>query len=460
MNKTIKILIVLFIFSFIMTVPIYAQTVSDIREITINVDSVIASGFTQPVQVTHAGDGSQRLFVVEQVGRIKIIHPNHSTTTFLDIDPRVLSGGERGLLGLAFHPQYSSNGYFYLDYTDNDGHTTISRFQVSSNPDIANVNSEQILFKINQPYSNHNGGQLLFGPDGYLYIGMGDGGSGGDPQNNAQNLNTPLGKMLRIDVNQGVLYGIPSSNPYVNTPNADPRIWAWGLRNPWRFSFDRLTGDLYIGDVGQNEWEEIDFLPKDTLGGTNFGWRCMEGSHVYNTDPPCDSPSYLATLTGPITEYSHSVGRSITGGFVYRGLLNPGLQGIYFFADYVNGKIFSLQNNNGSWVQTLEITTGFLTSAFGEDENGELYVVDYSGSVRQLSGASLSPPNLDESTILVDKNQANPNEVLTYTINLTNSGVALNTQALFENPIPEKITYQTGTMTASSGTINDSDPTI
>jgi uncharacterized repeat protein (TIGR01451 family) len=459
MNKSIKILIGLFVLCFIMAVPIYAQTPSDIREININIDTVIASGFTQPVQVIHAGDNSQRLFVVEQTGLIKIIHPDRSITTFLNIDPRVLSGGERGLLGLAFHPQYAANGYFYLDYTDNDGNTTISRFQVSSNPNIVNENSEQVLFKINQPYSNHNGGQLLFGPDGYLYIGMGDGGSGGDPQNNAQNLSTPLGKMLRIDVDQGSLYAIPPSNPYINTPGADPRIWAWGLRNPWRFSFDRLTGDLYIGDVGQNNWEEIDFLPNGTPGGTNFGWRCMEGTHTYNTDPPCDSPSYLATLTAPITEYDHTVGRSITGGFVYRGSLNPGLQGIYFFADYVNGIIFSLQNNNGSWVQTVELAPGFLISAFGEDENGELYVADYSGSIRQLTGASLSPPNLDQSTISVDKQQANPDEVLTFTINITNSGSVLNSTATLINPIPEKLIYLPGTMTATSGTINDTQPT-
>ncbi len=458
MKNYLKTLIVLFFASFIITIPTQAQTSTDIREININVDTVIASGFTQPVQVTHAGDNSQRLFVVEQGGRIKIIHPNRSISTFLDIDPRVLTGGERGLLGLAFHPQYTSNGYFYLDYTDNNGDTIISRFQVSANPDIADVNSEQVLFKINQPYSNHNGGQLLFGPDGYLYIGMGDGGSGGDPQNNAQNLRTPLGKMLRIDVNQGSLYGIPPSNPYINTPNADPRIWAWGLRNPWRFSFDRLTGDLYIGDVGQNAWEEIDYLPSGTPGGTNFGWRCMEGTHVYNTDSPCDSAAHLATLTPPITEYSHDVGRSITGGFVYRGSLNPGLQGIYFFADYVNGKIFSLQKNNGSWVQIMELNTGFLTSAFGEDQNGELYVVDYGGSIRRLSGASLSPPNFDTSTITVDKTQANPNEILTYTIHITNSGEALNTQATLQNPIPSKVTVVAGSLSASSGTINDSDP--
>jgi glucose/arabinose dehydrogenase len=363
--------------------------------VAINVDEIVASGFSQPVQVTPAGDGSGRLFVVEQGGYIRIIQSGGVLDTpFLDISGLVSCCGERGLLGLAFHPDYTSNGYFYIDYTRaSDGATVIARYHVSSDPNLADRNSASILLTIAQPYVNHNGGQVMFGPDGYLYIGMGDGGSGGDPQNNAQNKNTLLGSLLRIDVDSGSPYAIPPDNPYVGVDGAD-EIWAIGLRNPWRFSFDRANGDLYIGDVGQNAWEEIDYQAANSAGGLNFGWHCLEGTHTYSTQPPCNDAAYLAGMTGPIAEYSHDVGDAVTGGFVYRGSLHPALLGRYFYADFGSGRIWSViktGSNPVTWSQPeLELNSGLNISSFGEDESGELYVVSYSdGTIRHLVGLSM-----------------------------------------------------------------------
>lgn len=374
---------------------------SDITpDIQIHLDEVIAGGFESPILVTHAGDGSQRLFVVEQAGVIRIIQNNNVLADpFLDIETLVASGGERGLLGLAFHPEYVSNGFFYVNYTRRSpipsevGDTVIARYTVSQqNPNQADPQSAQILLVIDQPHPNHNGGHLVFGPDHYLYIGMGDGGSGGDPQNYAQNVNSLLGKLLRLDVDGASPYGLPQDNPFVGVPGAD-EIWAFGLRNPWRFSFDRQNGDLYIGDVGQNAWEEVSFQSGGTPGGTNFGWRCREGSHTYNTQPPCHDPSFLATLVDPIAEYDRDDGRSVTGGFVYRGLNYPNLRGRYFFGDFVTGRLWSLYRLPGdSWSQAeLELETGFNISSFGEDEDGELLVVNYSsGTIHRLN--EVTPP--------------------------------------------------------------------
>ena len=359
----------------------------NISDIQISIDEVVASGFLNPVQVTNAGDGSQRLFVVEQNGLIRIIQ-NGTTlpTSFLDISDKVICCGERGLLGLAFHPDYAENGYFYLNYTRPGGDTVIARYNVSTtDPNMAEANSENILLIVDQPYSNHNGGQLLFSPvDGYLYIGMGDGGSAGDPQNNAQNINTLLGAMLRLNVDNGNPYAIPPDNPFVGSDGLD-EIWAYGLRNPWRFSFDRQNGDLYIGDVGQNAWEEIDYQRAGTPGGLNFGWRCKEGTHNYNFTGDC----LTANLTDPIAEYSHSEGQAVTGGFVYRGQDFPNMVGRYFYADYVSGNIWSLYktgSNPDTWsLPKLELSSGLLISAFGEDKNGEIYVVDRGGgTIRRL----------------------------------------------------------------------------
>jgi glucose/arabinose dehydrogenase len=275
----------------------------------------VAVGLANPVAITNAGDGSGRLFITLQAGRIVIYDGTRVLPTpFLDITPLVSSGGERGLLSVAFHPNYRTNGVFFVDYTNTDGNTVIARYSVSQDANIADPNSAAILLTITQPFANHNGGQLQFGPDGYLYIGMGDGGSGGDPSNNAQNLGTLLGKILRIDVDGASPYAIPADNPFVGVPSTLPEIWAYGLRNPWRFSFDRLTGDLFIADVGQDSWEEVDFQPAGSQGGENYGWRLMEGNHCYNPPTNCDPGG----LTPPILEYEHGTndanGCSISGG--------------------------------------------------------------------------------------------------------------------------------------------------
>ena len=348
--------------------------------------------FNSPVEIKNAGD--ERLFVVEKSGKIKILNQNGSvnSTPFLDIEDRVsTNANERGLLGLAFHPNYPENPFFFVNYTNNSGATTISKFSVSANQDIAN-DSETILLEINQPYANHNGGCINFGPDGNLYIGMGDGGSGGDPQNYSQNTESLLGKMLRINVNSGA-YSIPENNPYGD------EIWSVGLRNPWKFSFDGLNGDLWIADVGQNEFEEINMV-QNNPANINYGWRCYEGNEPYNLSG-CPEEG----LTFPVSTYSHySSGDfkcSITGGYVYRGNQISGLNGVYFFADYCSGEIGLLSKNesdewdmslafpniNGSWV------------SFGEDINGELYIASINGGVYKIIDAALSNNEIDSNTL-------------------------------------------------------------
>lgn len=332
-----------------------------------------AQGLNAPASINHAGDS--RLFVVEQTGMIQIVDEQGEINSepFLNIEDRISYGGERGLLGLAFHPDYETNGYFYVNYTGPDGDTHVSEFSVSeSDPDLANPDSERILLTIDQPYSNHNGGEIRFGPEGYLYIGTGDGGSAGDPENRAQDMTSLLGKMLRIDVD-GVPYLIPQGNPFVDDPDARDEIWSNGMRNPWRFSFDRETGDLWIADVGQNEYEEVNYEPAESNGGLNYGWRCYEGNHEYNTDGCQDQGAY----TFPVHEYSHTQtgGCSVTGGFVYRGEEYPNMQGHYFFADYCNDKIWTLYDDNGNWETTFQGQfSGNNFATFGEDSAGELYV--------------------------------------------------------------------------------------
>lgn len=337
----------------------------------------MANGFGRPLFVGNAGDGSGRLFVVEQAGRILVVQNGETLAEpFLDIQDQVGSdSNEQGLLGLAFHPDYESNGFFYVNYTDLQGDTVIARFSVSGNGNIADAGSEQILLQVDQPFPNHNGGHLEFGPDGYLYASLGDGGSQGDPRGNAQSLDTLLGKLLRIDVNSGSPYGIPADNPFGS------EIWAYGFRNPWRFSFDRATGDLYIGDVGQGTWEEIDYLPGGIVGGANFGWNFFEGRHAYEGTPPDG-----AQLMEPVAEYEHGSARcSVTGGHVYRGANLPAWQGVYVFADYCSGEIWGLvQHSGGNWDMQIMYDSGFLVTSFGVDEAGELYLVDRSGGIYQL----------------------------------------------------------------------------
>ncbi len=299
-----------------------------------------ASGLSQPVTIANAGGSDTRLFVVEKGGTIRIVQSNGTVlpTPFLDLTTLVSMGGEQGLLGLAFHPNYASNGFFYVHYTDTNGDTAVVRYTVSGNPDVANPLSAFPIFSTAQPFANHNGGEVIFGPDGYLYIGLGDGGAGCDPSDNGQDLTTPLGKILRIDVDSGSPYAIPPSNPYFGSMNMSIRqeIWDWGLRNPWRFTFDRSTGDLYIADVGQNQNEEVDFEPAGGSGNVNYGWDCFEGNDPSSvsgctTTATC-APSSMFEF--PVHTYNHTGSRcSITGGFVYRGTASPSLVGRYFFAD-------------------------------------------------------------------------------------------------------------------------------
>jgi glucose/arabinose dehydrogenase len=345
----------------------------------------VVSGLTSPVGIMNAGDGSGRLFVLEQAGKIRVIQDGKLLDKpFLDITDRVGSNGnERGLLGLAFHPDYSQNGYFYVNYTDTKGDTHIARFRVSADPNVADPSTETLLIFQKQPYANHNGGEVTFGPDGYLYLGLGDGGSAGDPNGNGQSTDTLLGKILRIDVNQSQgdqAYGIPPDNPFASG-GGKPEIWAYGLRNPWRFSFDRLTGDLYIADVGQNQWEEIDFAPGGTPGGQNYGWNYREGAHDYQGTPPSGLP-----LVEPVAEYYHDKGCSVTGGYVYRGMNLPEWHGVYFYGDFCSGTIWGLlRGADGSWKSDSLFDTSYSITSFGEDENGEIYLVDRSGSILRLA---------------------------------------------------------------------------
>lgn len=331
----------------------------------------IINGLQRPVDLQ--ADGSGRLFIVENMGRILIFQNGQlSDTPFLDISDRVDdSGNEMGLLGLAFHPNFIQNGFFYVNYTGKGGHTRISRFHANANT--ADPNSEKVLLVIKQPFPNHNGGVLAFGPDGYLYAGLGDGGAAGDPFGNAQKTNTLLGKILRLDVDTAEPYAIPSDNPFGN------EVWMYGLRNPWRLSFDKSTGGLYIGDVGQDTWEEIDFISAGSPGGLNLGWDYYEGNHEY--EPPSTGDSELLF---PVAEYSHAEGGcAVTGGYVYRGSM-PEWNGVYLYGDYCTGKVWGLIKPGEQWQAQLLFDTDSLITSFGQDESGEVYLLSDSGSVYQL----------------------------------------------------------------------------
>ncbi len=344
---------------------------------------LVAQGFTRPVVLTSPPTDASRVFVAEQGGRIRIIRDGGIVATdFLDLGGQISCCGERGLLGLAFHPDFGSNGKFYVDYTDSSGDTRISELVVSTDPDVADASSERVLLTVVQPYSNHNGGSIAFGPDGYLYIGLGDGGSGGDPAGHGQNLSTLLGAILRIDVDSGNPYDVPADNPFLLDPGAQDQIFAYGLRNPWRFSFDRLTGDLYIGDVGQSGWEEIDVALASAGGGQNFGWNIMEGMGCYGGGA-CDPTG----LTLPILSYANTGfggNCSVTGGFVYRGCRMPGFHGTYFYGDYCSGLVRSFRYDGANVTDEQDWSAAFASagvdqiSSFGEDARGEIYILDYS----------------------------------------------------------------------------------
>ncbi len=403
----IKILVGFVVVSFsINRLPVFAQETGDFPEIAF---IETASGLDRPVQITHAGDDSGRLFIVEQPGRIHILEGGSLLSTpFLDIQDRVLSpaiggGNEEGLLSVAFPDDFYDRGYFFVYYTTRDGDNRVARFSVGNEMNLADPDSELLVIHLSHPtYSNHNGGQMAFGPDGFLYIGTGDGGGGGDPLRNGQNPDSLNGKILRIDVSTMVpvsingdheyymplicgngdpmvgFYRIPEDNPFIDNEDYRPEIWALGMRNPWRFSFDRETSDLYIADVGQNRWEEINFQPAVSPGGENYGWNFMEGEECYPSGS-CDTTG----LTMPVHIYPifSSSNCSVTGGYVYRGEAIQGLQGIYVFGDFCSGRVWGLENTTETWAHGLLSSTGYRISAFGEDQAGELYLADLSGGV-------------------------------------------------------------------------------
>lgn len=331
-----------------------------------------------PLAVVNAADGSGRLFVVGQDGRVWIVRAGAvAPNPFLDIRSEITTGGERGLLGLAFHPRFATDRRLFVDYTDVNGNTVVSSFRVAD-PSAATVDpkTEQVILRIDQPFANHNGGAVVFGPDGRLYVTTGDGGGAGDPHDNGQRLDTLLGKILRIDVDGAAPYTVPPDNPFVGRDNARPEIWLTGLRNPWRVSFDQPTGDLWIGDVGQNAWEEIDVHRRAEAAGTNYGWARMEGTHCYPSGDGCARPGF----TLPVAEYGHELGCAVTGGDVYRGSAQPRLDGAYVFGDYCSGNVWVLDAASpGSPI--LAARTGRAISSFGLDETGELYATDLKGSL-------------------------------------------------------------------------------
>lgn len=347
----------------------------------------VASGLEDPLYLT-APAGDPRLFVVEQPGRIRIIKGGRLLPVpFLDLTDRVSSGGERGLLSVAFHPRYAANGLLFVDYTDPRGDTRIERYVVSRDPDRADPSSAHLILKVDQPFPNHNGGLVMFGPDGMLYVGIGDGGSGGDPFGNGQKRSSLLGKLLRLDVDHGAAYAVPRDNPFVGRTGMRGEIWAFGLRNPWRFCFDRESGLLYVADVGQNRWEEIDVVSA-RAPGLDYGWNVMEGAHCFRS-PRCVTRGRVI----PAVEYGHDHGCSITGGFVYRGRNIPALVGHYLYADYCRGWIRSFKFDRGAVRDHREwrgIDPGQVMS-FGEDAAGELYVCSQSGDVHRLAWAT--PPS-------------------------------------------------------------------
>jgi glucose/arabinose dehydrogenase len=351
----------------------------------------IATGLATPVDVQVAPGDRSRLFVVEQTGRIRIVRAGGAVaaTPFLDIASRVGTGGERGLLGLAFHPAFAQNGRFFVNYTDRDGDTHIAEFRAGAGMDTADPSTERLVLFVAQPFANHNGGALAFGPDGMLYIALGDGGSGGDPLGNGQSLMTQLGKILRVDVDRGSPFAIPADNPFAGRANALGTIWAYGLRNPWRIAFDRLTGDLYIGDVGQNALEEVNVGLAARRGGENYGWNVMEGTRCFRPASGCPT----AGLTPPVVEYGHGDGCSITGGVVYRGCRMPGYHGTYFYADFCTGMIRSFRLSNGAAADQRDWTAAVgngvsLPSSFGVDADGEVLIVDHDGELFRIVPAT------------------------------------------------------------------------
>jgi glucose/arabinose dehydrogenase len=345
---------------------------------------IVASGLSSPLYLI-SPPNDPRLFIVQKSGRVRIVENGQLLATpFLNLSGQVSTGTEQGLLSMAFHPNYASNGFFYVNYTDDLGDTQVVRYRVSTDPNRADASTATPILTLDQPFANHNGGHQMFGPDGKLWIGTGDGGSAGDPRRNGQNLNALLGKMLRIDVDAATPYAVPPDNPFVGQAGARGEVWALGLRNPWRFAFDRVDGVLYIADVGQNRWEEINAVPL-AAAGLNYGWNIMEGAHCYGT-ATCNETG----LTLPVVEYSHAEGCSVTGGLVYRGQRIPGIVGHYFYSDYCRGWLRSFRYQAGQVSDQREWNVGSLgqVQSFGEDSGGELYILSANGNVYRIVPAN------------------------------------------------------------------------
>ncbi len=379
-------LLLAFLVASLAALALFVARVPNAAAVSVQLQPVV-TGLRQPLDVRAAPDGSDRLFVAEKGGVIRVAHAGQlNERPFIDLRGVVgASGSEQGLLGMVFHPRYAENGFFYVNYTDKNGDSVVARYQVSSDPDVADPGTGSVVLFQPQPFPNHNAGNLVFGPDGYLWIGWGDGGSGGDPRRNGQNGQAWLGKMLRIDVDSASPYAVPPDNPYVGSSDVLPEIWAFGLRNPWRYSFDAATGDLWIGDVGQGAWEEIDMVGAGSPGGLNFGWNVAEGNHCYNSRG-CD----LSPFVPAVAEYSHGQGDcAVVGGFVYRGAAFPSLQGVYFYADDCSGRLWSLsQDGSGNWTSSLLQNTSIAISSFGEDQLHELYLTGLSdGTVYRVASA-------------------------------------------------------------------------
>lgn len=352
----------------------------------------VAEGLDQPLQALGSGDGSGRLFAVEKTGRIRVIRDGTVVAEpFLDLSGRVSEGSEQGLLCVAFAPSFARTGRFYVNYTDTSGDTVVARFTAEPGANVADRSSEEVLLRIDQPFANHNGGQLLFDRDGNLLIGTGDGGSAGDPRGNAQSRETLLGKILRIDVGEadepglaepGASYRIPRDNPYARSRRFRREIWAYGLRNPWRFSLDPATGDLYIGDVGQQAWEEIDAVRGLGKGAENYGWNLLEGTHPY--PPGAREPRGLGRFTMPVAEYGRDLGHSVTGGVVYRGSRYPALAGVYLYADFVSGRVWGLAGALDTPITRQLADTGYGIASFGYGDDGEVYIADLGGRILRV----------------------------------------------------------------------------
>ena len=406
----------------LLLVILFLSLASNAQTITLQ---SFATGFTAPTEITHPV-GDSRLFVVQQGGIIKIVSATGvvNASPFLNLSSVISTSSERGLLGLTFHPNYATNGYFYVDYTRaSDGATVIARYSVTADPNVADASTGTVLLTVAQPYANHNGGSIKFGPDGYLYIGMGDGGSGGDPGDRAQNITENLGKILRIDVDSASPYGIPPTNPYVGIAGND-EIWSIGMRNPWKYSFNRLNGDLWVADVGQNIVEEVDHITSPLPVGLNFGWRCYEGNTTYDTSSGT-CPAYASTVA-PFATYTHAAtsGCSITGGFFYTGSTYPNFANKYFFADYCNNKIGTI-NTAGVITWTAALTGGAFTT-FGEDINGELYIASSgNGVIYKIIDSSLAVNNFNRNGLSFYPNPAKTEIFIKNSTEMTLSNVKI-----------------------------------